>query len=148
MTAGLQWLGKQISGSDVSKEASENFQFATSLAIVIVSKGKNTKADNEVVERLTKVETKAAKASENTLPKPGKGKGSVARADRDPKRTLTKKEKTEAIKERGGTCEGCNKEVTTTTADAHHTKRHADGGKTTKENTTILCKDCHKTIHK
>lgn len=53
VTAGIQWLGGEISGSDVSKETSENVQFATSLAIVIVSKGKNAKADGEVTEQLT-----------------------------------------------------------------------------------------------
>lgn len=58
VTAGIQWLGSQLSGSDVSKRTSENFQLATSLAIVIVSKGKNAKADGEVVEQLTKAEGK------------------------------------------------------------------------------------------
>lgn len=55
LTSGIQWIGSKISGSDVSKETSENIQMATSLAIVIVSKGKNGKADSEVVEQLSKL---------------------------------------------------------------------------------------------
>ncbi|WP_227871667.1 RHS repeat domain-containing protein [Flavobacterium kingsejongi] len=58
ITSGIQWLGKKIIGSDVSKETSENFQFATSLAIVIVSKGKNKKADEELGEQILKATTK------------------------------------------------------------------------------------------
>ncbi|WP_317128081.1 HNH endonuclease signature motif containing protein [Flavobacterium chryseum] len=118
-----------------------------------VAGGSDVKTDlipkNAMEQSIDKSKSNAnEKTKLEDIPKPGKGKGSVAKADRDPKRTLTKKEKAEAIEERGGTCEGCNKEVTTETADAHHTERHADGGKTTKENTNILCKDCHKTIHK
>ncbi|UKB86419.1 HNH endonuclease [Chryseobacterium sp. MEBOG06] len=82
------------------------------------------------------------------IQKPGTGKGTVAKEDRDAKRTLSKKEKTELIEEKDNKCEGCNKEVTPETSNAHHTIRHADGGETTKENTNILCKDCHKEIHK
>jgi hypothetical protein len=63
VTAGIQWVGEKISGSDVSKEASENVQFATSLAIVIVSKGKNAKADTEVAEQLVKTESKAVSSN-------------------------------------------------------------------------------------
>jgi len=80
ITAGIQWLGSKISGSDVSKSTSENFQLATSLAIVIVSKGKNAKADEEVVEQLTKTEANAAGKSAKT----GSGRGSNNRtADPD-----------------------------------------------------------------
>jgi len=74
VTAGIQWLGGQLSGSEVSKETSEDFQLATSLAIMIVSKGKNAKADGEVVEQLTKAESVASKK----VPNPNGKKGSQA----------------------------------------------------------------------
>ncbi|MDM1046608.1 hypothetical protein HX004_08350 [Myroides sp. 1354] len=44
ITSGIQWIGSLITGSDVSEETSGNIQLATTLAIVIVSKGKNVKA--------------------------------------------------------------------------------------------------------
>jgi RHS repeat-associated protein len=78
VTAGIQWLGEKISGSDVSKETSENFQLATSLAIVIVSKGKNAKADGEVVEQLTKTESSAMKK----VPNPNGKNGSKAHQEK------------------------------------------------------------------
>ena len=59
ITAGIQWLGGKITSTDVSKETSENIQFATSLTIAIVSKGKNPKAGAEVIESVVKSETKA-----------------------------------------------------------------------------------------
>ncbi|GAE66940.1 hypothetical protein CIN01S_20_00660 [Chryseobacterium indologenes NBRC 14944] len=99
------------------------------------SKGSDTKEGNNK-ERLSKI------------PKPGRGKGTVEKKDRDPKRTLSEKDKKELIEEKDGKCEGCGKEVDSKTSDAHHTKRHADGGETTKENTNILCKDCHKEMHR
>ena len=52
ITAGIQWLGGAITNADVSKETSENLQVATSLAIVIASKGKNSKAGADVVENV------------------------------------------------------------------------------------------------
>lgn len=54
VTSGIQWLGEQISGSDVSKETSENIQLVTSLAVVITSKGKNANADAELTEQVSK----------------------------------------------------------------------------------------------
>jgi RHS repeat-associated protein len=88
---------------------------------------------------------KAKKLSE--IPKPGKGKGSVPPNQRDKKRVVSKKEKEELHTERGGQCEGCDKEITVKQARAHHTVRHADGGETTKKNTNLLCDTCHKEIH-
>jgi RHS repeat-associated protein len=80
ITSGIQWLGEKISGSNVSKETSENVQLGTSVLVVIVSKGKNAKADTEVVEQLTKTEVKGASNSA----KSGTGRGSNNRtADPD-----------------------------------------------------------------
>ncbi|WP_324713230.1 RHS repeat-associated core domain-containing protein [Flavobacterium columnare] len=76
VTAGIQWLGEKISGSDVSKETSENVQFATSLAIVIVSKGKNAKADEEVAEQITKKGKDLVEQGADLVKKNG-GKNSV-----------------------------------------------------------------------
>ena len=59
ITRGIQWLGSLITGSDVSEETSGNIQLATTLAVVIVSKGKNVKAASEAVESVVKVESKA-----------------------------------------------------------------------------------------
>jgi RHS repeat-associated protein len=79
---------------------------------------------------------------------PGKGKGSVAKEERDPKRVATQKEKKEMLDERGNKCEGCDKPATEKDVDAHHEKRHSDGGSTTKDNLKNLCEDCHKEVHK
>ncbi|AXT61698.1 HNH endonuclease [Aquimarina sp. AD10] len=73
--------------------------------------------------------------------------GCVPPGKRDPKRVMTKKEKSEMLNENGGKCEGCEKDITIDEAKGHHIKRHADGGPTTKENTAILCDGCHKEIH-
>lgn len=54
LTDAIQWLSSQISGDDVSKETAENIQLVASVAIVIVSKGKNEKADVEVAEQVAK----------------------------------------------------------------------------------------------
>lgn len=144
ITKGIQWLGGKVSGSDVSEEASQNIQLGTSLLIVVLTKGKNTKADAEVVEQLTKTEGKAGLSK---ISKPGKGKGSVEKIYRDPKRVATKNEKAKMLDKRGGKCEGCDKEINVDKARAHHTKRHADGGKTSEDNLNILCEPCHKEIH-
>ncbi|WP_353118219.1 RHS repeat-associated core domain-containing protein [Myroides odoratus] len=59
ITSGIQWIGSLITGSDVSEETSGNIQLATTLAIVIVSKGKNVKAASEAAESVVKAESKA-----------------------------------------------------------------------------------------
>jgi len=82
------------------------------------------------------------------LPAPGKGKGTVSPDKRDPQRAATTKQKQEMLDERGQKCEGCDKPATTSTVQAHHKTRHADGGKTTKEEMVNLCEDCHKQVHK
>ena len=72
VTEGIQALGELISGSDVSPQTAQNVQLATNVLVVVVSKGKNTKADAEVAEQLTKSEAKAAESATKT----GKGRGS------------------------------------------------------------------------
>ncbi|QRE04062.1 RHS repeat-associated core domain-containing protein [Flavobacterium psychrophilum] len=149
VTAGIQWLGEQISGSDVSKETSENFQFATSLAIVIVSKGKNVKADGEVVEQLTKAEARAAKLSK------------VDRSGKD----FTKAGKRAVIdvnkaKNGGKTvCEGCGTSTTKATqskkgvtpskreTQVDHVNRKRNGGSGTPNNGQVLCRGCNLDKH-
>ena len=81
------------------------------------------------------------------IPKSPTGKGKVPPSQRDPKRVMTKKEKAEMMKERGEKCESCNEKITIDQARGHHIERHADGGKTTKENTAILCEGCHTKVH-
>ncbi|OAE92255.1 hypothetical protein [Flavobacterium psychrophilum] len=77
VTAGIQWLGEKISGSDVSKETSENVQLVTSLAMVITSKGKNAKADEEVAEQVSK---KLGIETANGIKVTGFGKHALNRA--------------------------------------------------------------------
>ena len=83
----------------------------------------------------------------DAIPKPPKGKGTVAPTQRDLKRVLTKKEKKEMLDDLDGKCEGCDVQTPIDNARAHHTTRHADGGPTNKANTKILCKGCHVKIH-
>ncbi len=75
VTAGIQWVGSKLSGSNVSKSTSENIQLGTNLLILITSKGKNLKAGGEALEQLTKTaSTKSlAKISLNTSKLSGTG---------------------------------------------------------------------------
>jgi RHS repeat-associated protein len=77
VTAGIQWAGEKISGSDVSIETSENVQFATSILAVVVSKGKNAKADTELTEQVSK---KLGVETANGIKVTGFGKHALNRA--------------------------------------------------------------------
>ncbi len=77
LTAGIQWIGTEISGSNVSKETSENAQFMTTLAIVIFSKGKNGKADAELVEQIAEKGSKSLVEQGADLVKQNGGKNSI-----------------------------------------------------------------------
>jgi RHS repeat-associated protein len=145
VTAGIQWLGGQISDSDVSKETSENVQLATTLLVVIVSKGKNAKADGEVVEQLTKAEARAAKLSK------------VDRSGKD----FTKAGKEAVVdvnkaKNGGKTvCETCGTKTTPAKKDVKGTKppkdrteidhinKKREGGSGTPDNGRVRCRGCN-----
>ncbi len=80
------------------------------------------------------------------VPKPPRGKGSVPKADRDPKRGFSREQTEKAIERQGG-CAGCGEPLPIEEADGHHVQRHADGGPTTDDNLAAVCKGCHKEIH-
>ncbi|QCR24499.1 DUF6443 domain-containing protein [Pontibacter sp. SGAir0037] len=129
----------------------------TTLGAAVNGANKVSKTERVVAKAVVAGKKVADKVGENgkvkmpngsELPAPGKGKGSVPPGQRDPKRVVTKSEKQEMLNERGGKCEGCDKPVTTKDVQAHHKRRHADGGGTTKENTANLCTDCHKQVHR
>ena len=82
------------------------------------------------------------------LPKPPTGRGSVAPADRDPKRVFSRTSVDSKLKQGGGNCEGCSNPLSLEDAKGHHKDRHADGGKTDDKNLSVLCETCHKEIHK
>jgi RHS repeat-associated protein len=82
-----------------------------------------------------------------SIPKSPTGKGAVPPDQRDPKRVYTKKNKQEGLDENCGTCENCGDDLDIDDAIGHHKKRWADGGWTTKENRSVVCKPCHKDIH-
>lgn len=51
------------------------------------------------------------------------------------------------LQDQGGKCLGCGEPKTLSEVDGHHLKRHADGGRTVKEEGAALCKECHKEVH-
>jgi hypothetical protein len=90
----------------------------------------------------------APSAKVGNLPKPPTGKGSVAKEDRDKKRSWTPKEKVTQRKDQGNKCAGCGKKINKDNGVGHHIKRHADGGKTNKENHAQVCRtECHPALH-
>jgi hypothetical protein len=87
--------------------------------------------------------------SANTpYPKSPTGKGTVPPAERDLKRVWTKSENQQRLTEQDGKCARCGKEIEIENARGHHQTRHSDGGCTDDSNQDILCKDCHKEVHK
>ena len=106
----------------------------------------NTTANGQLSTNQTTQKVKMPNGTE--MPAPGKGKGSVDPKDRDPKRGATRAQRQEMLNQRGPKCEGCDKPVTVDDVQAHHLKRHADGGETKPEEMVNLCKDCHPYIHK
>jgi RHS repeat-associated protein len=82
--------------------------------------------------------------SSGNLPKPPRGKGSVPKDQRDPKRTATDKEKAKMREEQKGNCAQCDKPLGDEKGEAHHTPdRHADGGKEMK----LVHEKCHDDLH-
>ena len=104
------------------------------------------------ISLVSPVDVSDAKAVKNfigKLPKPGKGRGSVAPADRDPKRNFSDKDRDAKRQEQDNKCgNGCGKDIDKNNSDGHHIERHADGGRTVSENHAEVCKDCHRELHK
>lgn len=84
----------------------------------------------------------------NKLPKVPTGPGTVAKADRDPKRFFTSSEGAAKRSEQGHQCgNGCDTKIDGTNSAGHHIERHADGGKTVPANHAEVCIPCHKDLH-
>jgi len=111
----------------------------------ITELGEASKIGTGAIESVNDGEKIVDKAGE--LPEPGKGKGSVSPADRDPKRTWTKTERSEMLENQEGKCAKCGTPKSVDEVQAHHKVRHADGGRTNGSNGAALCKECHVQIH-
>jgi RHS repeat-associated protein len=85
--------------------------------------------------------------AQEPLPKPPRGRGSVPKDQRDPKRTWTRGEIAEKLDDQGGTCRQCGEPKTPDEVEGHHIERHADGGPTNDDNHAAVCEDCHKDLH-
>jgi hypothetical protein len=82
--------------------------------------------------------------SSGNLPKPPRGKGSVPKDQRDPKRTATDKEKAKMREDQKSNCAQCDKPLGDEKGEAHHTPdRHADGVSKMK----LVHKACHNELH-
>ncbi|HEV2889971.1 MAG TPA: LamG-like jellyroll fold domain-containing protein [Frankiaceae bacterium] len=83
------------------------------------------------------------------VPKPPTGPGSVAKADRDPRRLYSRSQVQRGLDKQGGVCAICREPIDDL-ADArgHHIDRHADGGLTDDGNLAVLCPECHADIHR
>jgi len=79
--------------------------------------------------------------------KSGKGKGTVPKDQRDPKRLFSRKQTAQKLDEQDGKCADCGDNKNLNEVDGHHNTRHADGGRTTSENLSAVCKDCHQKLH-
>lgn len=83
-----------------------------------------------------------------SLPKPPRGKGSVPKSQRDPRRAWTPKERAAKRKTQGDECgTGCSTKIDQSNSRGHHKKRHADGGRTNDANHVEVCVDCHLKLH-
>ena len=127
ITSGIQWVGKQISGCDVSTETSQNIQLVTNLAIVIVSKGKNAQADSEVAENLTSRAARREVMRKEGIP--------TSQQPKSQSKNSSGREYTyETPKEGGGTQ---TKSVQQQTMDrSHQGQNHWEAGKVKTENGT------------
>ena len=74
------------------------------------------------------------------------GKGEVPPDARDPRRYPTRKQRGNIFDRQGGKCAECGIPLKSPW-QAHHRKRHADGGLTEDENLAGLCGPCHKGQH-
>jgi len=82
------------------------------------------------------------------IPKTRFGKGLVPKEKRDPKRVWWKRENKAKLEQQGGKCAQCGQDVKIEDADGHHMERHADGAPTDDANHVVLCKPCHKDVHR
>ena len=110
---------------------------------LIIGTDFNKKGQQEILSLVDKAGDTLKK-----VPKAKRGRGSVPPNERDPKRVFSKKEKQEMLDRQDNKCPNCNKSKTLDEVQGHHVERHADGGRTTKDNGVSLCKDCHKDVHR
>jgi hypothetical protein len=89
-------------------------------------------------------------------------RGSVALADRDPRRSFTEKQKDEIYERQNRCCAGCGRAFTRRHPGRHgkdnperwegyppnfdHVERWADGGRTEVKNGVALCRHCHSCV--
>jgi RHS repeat-associated protein len=97
-----------------------------------------------------RVAEKAAEGAKATkiLPKPSTGPGNVPKSERDPKRFFTPAEREAKRTDQGHKCgNGCGAKIDESNSAGHHIKRHADGGRSVRENHSEVCIRCHNDLH-
>ena len=69
---------------------------------------------------------------------------------KDPKRAYTSDERSYIFYRDGGLCQNpdCGREVPWRDVDIHHKELHSEGGQTTLENAVLMCRECHRDLHK
>jgi len=68
--------------------------------------------------------------------------------EKDENRQIIEEDKIAVFNKYNGICQGCGKELEDHgKPDYHHKELYSQGGRTSIENITILCKDCHHKIH-
>lgn len=68
---------------------------------------------------------------------------------KDPNRQISKTDKKNAYANANGKCECCKNNIRNyKEAEYHHIIRYTDGGNTELGNIKVLCKNCHKKVHK
>ena len=149
---GIYTAASVLGNKDVQHLASQGMEAGVGAAALstvgIINPVPGTSRAIKTEIQAVEIGSKIEKAAVGAVPKPPTGVGSVPPSERDPTRLFSKGEIGEGLAQQGGKCVQCGQAKDLSEVRGHHVKRHADGGQTTSENLAVVCKTCHKELHK